>query len=136
MPPLSFHGRTSSSIIYPMNYTHPLVEAFEIQLNSDLHQLHESTRSYLSTEWLGQALEVYLGVHSQAKELFSHIQQAVLRENAKWVDEQLDATVKLLDVCNSLRETLSYIKEYPASLQIIVRGLGCLLRIRSAACSF
>lgn len=124
LPPLSFHGRTSSSTIYPTTYTHPLVEAFESRLNSELRRLQESGASYLSAEWLGQALEVCLGVHSRAEELFPHIQQAVLRENRKWVDEQLDATVKLLDVCNSLRETISDIKEYQATLQIIVRGLG------------
>lgn len=124
LPPLTFNGRTSSSTIYPTTYTHPLVDAFQSRLNSELRGLQESGASYLSAEWLGQALEVCLGVHSRAEELFPHIQQAVLHENRKWVDEQLDATVKLLDICNALRETISDIKKYEASLQIIVRGLG------------
>lgn len=123
LPPLSFHSRSLSSTIYPTTYTHPLVDAFQSWLNSELRRLQESGASYLSAEWLGQALELCLDVHSRAEELFPHIQQAILRENRKWVDEQLDATVKLLDVCNALRQTISDVKEYQALLQMIVRGL-------------
>lgn len=123
LPPLSFHNRTSSSTIYPATYTHPLVDAFQSWLNSELLRLQESGAAYLSAEWLGQALELCLAVHTRAEELFPHIQQAILRENRNWVDEQLDVTVKLLDVCNALRRTISDVKEYQALLQMIVRGL-------------
>ncbi|GLJ17449.1 hypothetical protein SUGI_0303790 [Cryptomeria japonica] len=136
--PSVFHNRSSSSTIYPANHDNPKLDAFESHVCEELRRLEECG-NYLSADWLRQALDVCLYVHSMVEENFPHI-----GKNSKWVNEHLEDMVKLLDICNALRESMSDIKQYKVELQLIVHGFqGCgpigarqLLRARTALGNF
>eukprot|EP01018_Ginkgo_biloba_P023955 Gb_18313 [translate_table: standard] len=121
--PLVFHAPRSNSTVHPAT-THPLLSAFENRLSSQLQSLQVSDpSSYLTAEWFHQALDVSLSANYHMEKLFPQIQEAVLDENCKWVNEHLDDTVKLLDACNVLRESISDIKQYEASVQLAIHCL-------------
>eukprot|EP01018_Ginkgo_biloba_P023954 Gb_18312 [translate_table: standard] len=139
LPSPLFHVRFNSSV-HPTT-THPLLDAFENPVSSQLHKLQVSDQSsYLTAEWFHQALDVSLSTHYHVEKLFPHIREAHLHENCNWVNQHLDDTVKLLDVCNVLRESISDIKQYMTSLQMAIHCLegkgnlnaGQLVRARNS----
>ncbi|GLJ17448.1 hypothetical protein SUGI_0303780 [Cryptomeria japonica] len=120
---LSFHSRSSPSTIYPTTDAHPERESQDTHLLADLQRLHEFG-NYLSAGWLQKALEMCLSMHREVQQIFPQIRQAVQRQNSKWMDETLDDTVKLLDVCNALREYMRDIKQYQEKLHLVIHMLN------------
>ncbi|CAK7329380.1 unnamed protein product [Dovyalis caffra] len=58
--------------------------------------------------------------------LLQLIQQAMAQENnEKWVDELLDGSLQVLDLCNSAKDALLQTKECLHGLQLILRRRGC-----------
>eukprot|EP01018_Ginkgo_biloba_P023953 Gb_18309 [translate_table: standard] len=123
-----FPSTSSSSTVDLPKTTDPdiLLSAFGNRLSSQLEDLQSTSDNqspYLTAEWLRQALDVSLSTHYHVEKLFPHIREAHLHENCNWVNQHLDDTVKLLDVCNVLRRRISSIKRYEESVQLAIHCL-------------
>eukprot|EP01018_Ginkgo_biloba_P023952 Gb_18311 [translate_table: standard] len=127
--PHLFHcPSTRSSTVDLPKTTAPdiLLSAFGNRLSSQLEDLQSTSDNqspYLTAEWLRQALDVSLSTHYHVEKLFPHVREALLHENCNWVNQHLDDTVKLLDVCNALKRRISSIKRYEESVQLAIHCL-------------
>eukprot|EP00249_Psilotum_nudum_P020244 c27617_g1_i1 orf=69-1145(-) len=108
----------------PTVKSHPVLKAFEAELSAQLEQLKSMDEAgYLSLPWLCQAMGVVLSTHSYVEAFIPDLQHALDEGNNKWLDEYLDDSIKLLDVCIVLRDTIADIKSYHAFVQLAVHSL-------------
>ncbi|KAJ7514089.1 hypothetical protein O6H91_23G027200 [Diphasiastrum complanatum] len=98
----------------------PTLKAFENDLAHRLEQLKQSTHdgSYLNLPWLRQALGATLDTNSAVEALFPDFELPYSEREDKWVDDYLDDSAKLLDVCNALKAKISDMKHYQTQLQL------------------
>lgn len=117
---------------------HPVLQEFESRLTEKLEALKSAgdELGFLSIDWLLQAMTVVLATHSNVEELIPNLEFPPSDRDDKWVDEYLDDSAKLLDVCNVLREGISEVDHYKMHVQIALRNLDLkdckLYRARSA----
>eukprot|EP00249_Psilotum_nudum_P003448 c1684_g1_i1 orf=107-481(+) len=106
-PSPRFSVRVSSHAVK----SHPILNAFETELSAQLEQLKSTDEAgYLSLPWLCQAMAVVLSTHSDVEAFVPDLQHALDEGNHKWLDEYLDDSVKLIDICIVLRDTITDIK--------------------------
>lgn len=122
MPHFSLHrsGIGSSS---PKR--HPVLQEFEIKMVEKFDALKEAGEElgFLSIDWLLQALSVVLSTHANVEALIPNLTFPLSNRDDKWVDEYLDDSAKLLDVCNVLREGISELEQYQMLVQVAIRNL-------------
>eukprot|EP01018_Ginkgo_biloba_P021260 Gb_15144 [translate_table: standard] len=108
-----------------MARVHPdLLSASHEKSKDFFHILNEEIlpASYLSAQWLSQALNTILSAYSNLQKRFAHVQ--LQEENvSKGVNEHLDEMVKLLDLYNVASESLSRVKKYQ---MLICNAIRCL----------
>eukprot|EP00249_Psilotum_nudum_P020245 c27617_g2_i1 orf=1050-2123(-) len=115
--------RFSLRISSPTVRSHPLLNAFEAELALQLEQLKLVDESgYLSLPWLCQAMGVVLSTHSNVQAFVPALQQALAEDN-KWLAEYLDDSIKLLDICIVLTDTINDIKNYHTFVELAVHSL-------------
>ena len=111
-----FHARSNSL----PSTAHPLI----LQCNEHLERLRTSHETSSSSSLLSHKLEALQDLHECVEKLV-HLplaQDALLHEpQEKWVDELLDGSLRLLDVCTATKDSLLHTKECMRELQSIMR---------------
>ncbi|KAJ9178760.1 hypothetical protein P3X46_010617 [Hevea brasiliensis] len=111
-----FHGRSDSLPSRP----HPLMS----QLDDHICRLRASEATSASSTSISHKLDVLQDLHECVDKLLllPLTQQGLAQENnRKCVDELLDGSLRLLDVCNSTKDALLQTKEYCLELQSTIR---------------
>lgn len=117
--------RNSARVSSPTGRSHPGLSAFESELAAQLEELKSTDEAgYLSVRWLCQAIGVVLCMHASVEAFVPDLQQALADGDTKWLDEYLDDSVKLLDVCVALREAMDEIKDYLVYVELALNTLG------------
>ncbi|RVW51573.1 hypothetical protein CK203_066550 [Vitis vinifera] len=101
--------------------SHPTILKIQKELNK-LRSWETSSRSMSETictglsglEELQKSLDELLSLPSSQQALSHHL-------NEKWVDELLDGSVRLLDICGSTRDAISQLKQNARDLQSALR---------------
>ncbi|KAH7288232.1 hypothetical protein KP509_31G018000 [Ceratopteris richardii] len=68
-------------------------------------------------------MEVVLSTHASVEAFVPDLQQALADGDFKWLDEYLDDSVKLLDICRALRDALEEIKNYHVLVELALHTL-------------
>lgn len=112
----SHHHARSNSL---PTRTHPIISEFNEQLNRLRDSEATSSSSTSISEKLNGLQDLYDCVD---KLLLLPFTQAVAHEQQeKWVNELLDGSLRLLDVCSTSRDALLQTKEFTRDLQSILR---------------
>ncbi|OIV99495.1 hypothetical protein TanjilG_17305 [Lupinus angustifolius] len=112
----NFHARSNSLPSTP----HPLF----LQCNEHLERLKSSHETSSSSSLLTHKLVGLQDLHECVEKLVQLplTQQALLNEpQQNWVDEILDGSLRLLDVCTTAKDSLLHTKECMRELQSIMR---------------
>ena len=99
---------------------HPLI----VQCNEHLCRLGASDASSSTSSSLSSKLSCLQDLHECVEKLLQLplTQQAIVQEhNDKWVEELLDGSLRLLDVCTAAKDALIHTKECARELQSIIR---------------
>lgn len=108
----------------PTSRSNPGLDAFEAELASQLEHLKSTDEGgYLSITWLCQAMEVVLSTHASVEAFVPDLQQALADGDFKWLDEYLDDSVKLLDICRALRDAITEIRNYHIHVELALHTL-------------
>ncbi|KAE9616505.1 hypothetical protein Lal_00034112 [Lupinus albus] len=112
----NFHARSNSLPSRP----HPLI----LQCNEHLERLRASHETSSSSSMLSHKLGGLQDLHECVEKLvqlpLTH--EALLHEpQQNWVDELLDGSLRLLDVCTAAKDSLLHTKECMRELQSIMR---------------
>ncbi|KAG1361048.1 hypothetical protein COCNU_09G005110 [Cocos nucifera] len=120
VPDQCFHLR---SISMPSR-SHPLA----LQVEEELHELKTCVASSsLTSHMMGNALRGLGDLYSCIEELLHlpHNQQALSHlPQKRWLEEELDGSVRLLDSCGAARDSLVTVKEHIQDLQLALRRGG------------
>ncbi|KAG1361047.1 hypothetical protein COCNU_09G005100 [Cocos nucifera] len=104
--------------------SHPLA----LQVEEELHKLRTFVASSsLTGQMICNGLRGLGNLYDCIKELLHlpHNQRVLsLFAHKKWVEEQLDGSLKLLDLCDTLRDKLVTMKEHIQDLQLALRRRG------------
>ncbi|KAJ7978686.1 hypothetical protein O6P43_002179 [Quillaja saponaria] len=109
------HARSNSLPSRP----HPLI----LQCDQHLCKLAASDATSSSSS-IGHKLNGMQDLHDCVEKLFQLplTQQAIVQESQeKWVDEVLDGSLRLLDVCTAAKDALLHTRECARELQSIIR---------------
>ncbi|QCD88565.1 uncharacterized protein LOC114169086 [Vigna unguiculata] len=111
-----FHARSNSLPSRP----HPLI----LQCNEHLERLKASNETSSSSSTLSHKLGLLQDLHECVEKLFQLplTQEALHRESEEnWVEELLNGSLRLLDVCTTAKDSLLHTKECIRELQSIMR---------------
>ncbi|XP_019709549.1 uncharacterized protein [Elaeis guineensis] len=104
--------------------SHPLA----LQVEEELHKLRTFVASSsLTGQMICNGLRGLGNLYNCIKELLylPHNQQVLTQlPHKKWVEELLDGSLKLLDLCDTLRDKLVTMKEHIQDLQLALRRRG------------
>ena len=112
----NYHARSISLPSKP----HPLI----VQCKEHLCKLGASDASSSTSSSLGNKLSCLQDLHECVEKLLQLplTQQAIVQEhNNTWVEELLDGSLRLLDVCSAAKDALIHTKECARELQSIIR---------------
>ncbi|EEF47150.1 uncharacterized protein LOC8265859 [Ricinus communis] len=111
-----FHARSDSLPSRP----HPLMS----ELDDHLCRLRACEATSTSSTSISHKLSGLQDLHDCVDKLLllPLTQQALAQQqNRKWIDELLDGSLRLLDVCNAAKDALLQTKEYTLELQSTIR---------------
>lgn len=90
-----------------------ILNAFEISLTRRLKQLEPKIlKDTINLSWMQQAMAVLSATHADLKSLITDLQFPAAEWDEKWMDEYLDDTVKLLDICLALNVEISKLEYF------------------------
>ncbi|XP_027357061.1 uncharacterized protein LOC113866368 [Abrus precatorius] len=115
-PKSHFHARSKSLPSRP----HPLI----LQCNEHLERLRASHETSSSSSLLNQKLGGLQDLHECVEKLFQlPLTKEALHHHCQenWVDELLNGSLRLLDVCTATKDSLLHTKECMRELQSIMR---------------
>ncbi len=131
--------------------------AFYVCLANRLENLEQSLQSkWLSLEWIALAVEfmrsTYLDVSqlsegqlkdndnnnnnkNESAAAAAHHHGVMQEYDSSWVEEYMDETMKLLDVCNVLKPAVSLFEQYQMCMQVVVQASNrcCIMTSEAAA---
>lgn len=128
--------------------------AFYVCLANRLENLEQSLQSkWLSLEWIALAVEfmrsTYLDVsqlsegqlkdnnnNNKNESAAADHHHGVMQEyDSSWVEEYMDESMKLLDVCNVLKPAVSLFEQYQMCVQVVVQASNrcCIMTSEAAA---
>ncbi|KAJ0966901.1 hypothetical protein J5N97_023818 [Dioscorea zingiberensis] len=115
-----FHARSNSL----PSKSHPITATAEEELHKLKACVMSSSSAFMSPEMIGSSLSCLAVFYDCIEELL-HLpsNQQVLShpQERKWVEEELDASLRLVDLCGIIRNTLAVIKEHAQELQMVLR---------------
>lgn len=90
-----------------------ILNAFETSLTTRLKQLEPKIlKDMINLSWMQQAMGVLSAIHADLKSLITDLQFPATEWDEKWMDEYLDDTVKLLDICLALNVEISKLEYF------------------------
>jgi len=129
--------------------------AFYVCLANRLENLEQSLQSkWLSLEWIALAVEfmrsTYLDVSqlsegqlkdnnnnnkNESAAAAAHHHGVMQESDPSWVEEYMDESMKLLDVCNVLKPAVSLFEQYQMCVQVVVQASNrcCIMTSEAAA---
>ncbi|XP_068340271.1 uncharacterized protein [Pyrus communis] len=116
---MAFHTRSNS---FPSR-THPIIQ----EIDEHLCRLRSSENTSTSSSSISHKLRGLQDLHDSVEKLLQLplTQQALAQEqNEKCANELLDGSLKLLDICGTIKDALSQTKECVQDLQSIIRRRG------------
>lgn len=126
LPSSRFSFRINSAN-FSIGSCNPLLGLLETKLADKLELLklqddHEVGSSYLSARWLSRAMAVVLSTNSSIKAFVPDLEQALSEQGnlCKWLDESLDDTIRLLDACQILQETVAGITAHHSIVKLVL----------------
>lgn len=113
-----FSSRNSNA---SANSSNPALAVFESDMLAHLEglkQAAESTHSHLDLDWLQKALKLVLFTHSSVAKTIPELELPMPEKDEKSINDYLDDSVKLLDVCNALKESFGDVERYQMLVQL------------------
>lgn len=68
-------------------------------------------------------MEMVLSTHASAEVFAPDLHHVLAHGENKWLDEYLDSSIKLLDICLTLKEAIAEIKSYCAHVKLALRAI-------------
>uniref|UniRef100_A0A0D6R877 Uncharacterized protein n=1 Tax=Araucaria cunninghamii TaxID=56994 RepID=A0A0D6R877_ARACU len=100
------------------------LKAFETALTERLKQLKpKNIKGFLTLSWLQQAMGVLSATHKDLKPLIADLQFPATEWDEKWMDQYLDDTLKLMDICIALNAEISKLQENQLLVQYVMHLL-------------
>ncbi|XP_022924521.1 protein BPS1, chloroplastic-like isoform X1 [Cucurbita moschata] len=102
-----------------------LLATFEDSLAQKLRKLTpKSDHDVFSFLWMGLAMKLLCEIHNDVKTLIGDLELPVSDWGEKWLDEYLDISVKLLDICNDFSSDLSQLNQGHLILRCALHNLA------------
>lgn len=102
-----------------------LLATFEDSLAARLKKLTpKSENDILSFSWMELAMKMLCETHNDVKALIEELGLPVSDWDEKWLDEYLDVSVKLLDICNDFSSELSQLNQGHLVLRCALHNLA------------
>lgn len=101
-----------------------VLNAFEDSLTRRLKQLEpKMMKDMINLSWMQLAMGVLSATHADLKSLITDLQFPVTEWDEKWMDEYLDDTVKLLDICLALNVEISKLEHFQLLVHYVLHLL-------------
>lgn len=101
-----------------------ILNAFENSLTRRLKQLEpKMMNDTINLSWMHLAMGVLSATHADLKSLITDLQFPVTEWDEKWMDEYLDDTVKLLDICLALNVEISKLEHFQLLVHYVLHLL-------------
>ncbi|KAG7028606.1 Protein BPS1, chloroplastic, partial [Cucurbita argyrosperma subsp. argyrosperma] len=102
-----------------------LLATFEDSLAEGLIKLTpKSENDILSFSWMALAMKLLCETHKDVKTLIEELELPVSDWDEKWLDEYLDISLKLLDICNDFSSELSQLSQGHLVLRCALHNLA------------
>uniref|UniRef100_A0A0D6R0Z9 BPS1-like protein n=1 Tax=Araucaria cunninghamii TaxID=56994 RepID=A0A0D6R0Z9_ARACU len=101
------------------------IKSFETALAERLKQLEliKSPEGFINLRWMQQAMEALCATHKDLRSLIVDLQFPLTKWDEKWMDEYLDETVKLLDICIGFNAEISRLEQVRLLVQYVLHLL-------------
>ncbi|BFI03409.1 hypothetical protein MPTK1_1g03570 [Marchantia polymorpha subsp. ruderalis] len=128
--PFRYHGFQPERKELAHLYTEDVTNFFST-LSKGLDNLEKAVSSDgLSFSFLGMAIDLLRSTHSGALLVTEKLRLPASCKGEEWLNEYMDETVKLLDVCNVLKVGVSGLEHYQNLVDVAVRGLEAAIMFR------
>jgi len=102
-----------------------ILKGFETALLQRLEHLKlNKPKGFIDLIWMQQAMEILFTLHSDLRSLVVDIQFPIAKWDKKWIDEYLDDTVNLLDICIALNAEISRLDHRHLIVQYVLHLLN------------
>lgn len=114
---------------YPVSFSEDL-QTFYGALARGLDKLDRSmSENFISFQWLKEALNLLKAMHSGVILLIEKLDLAVSLRGEEWLNDYMDETLKLLDICNALKVGISGLEHYHMVVELALMKLDGLEKI-------
>ena len=101
------------------------MNAFETALTQRLKHLKNKDRAgFLTLSWMWQAMEALCAMHKGLKTLIGDLKYPATEWEQKWMDQYLDDTLKVMDICISINVEISRLQEPQLLAQYVLHILA------------
>lgn len=102
-----------------------VLKAFETALAERLELLKlNKPKDFIDLTWMRQAMEALCTLHSDLRSLVAELRFPIAKWDQKWIDQYLDDTVKLLDICIASNAEISWLDHRHLIVQYVLHLLN------------
>lgn len=121
-----FNALASNGGRYPVSLNEDL-QAFNGALARGLENLDRSmSENFISFQWLKEALNLLKAMHAGVILLVEKLDLPVSLKGEEWLNDYMDETLKLLDICNALKVGISGLEHYQMVVELALIKLNGL----------
>eukprot|EP01018_Ginkgo_biloba_P018519 Gb_00670 [translate_table: standard] len=122
--PYALFSSRNSNASPPTSSSNPAMAAFEADMLMHLERLKQAgENTHLDLDWLQKALVFVLFTHSTVAKAIPDLELPPTEKDEKLINDYLDDNVKLLDVCNVLKESFADVERYQMLIQLALHSL-------------
>ncbi|XP_057850029.2 protein BPS1, chloroplastic [Cryptomeria japonica] len=101
------------------------LNAFETALTQRLNHLKtKDPEGFLTLSWMQQAMEALSATHKDLKTVIEDLKFPATEWEQKWMDQYLDDTLKVMDICIALNAEISKLQESQLLVQYVLHILA------------
>lgn len=102
-----------------------ILKGFETVLEERLERLKlNKPKDFIDLTWMRQAMEILFSLHSDLRSLVGDLGFPIAKWDKKWIDQYLDDTVNLLDICIALNAEISCLDHRHLIVQYVLHLLN------------